>query len=83
MGVRPLEYFSLCAPVRPSTARSNQKLLCPLPPNRAAIVGADNVTGEGGAILVTGMAARDRCGDLKGNWRFLEGCESASCCASI
>jgi hypothetical protein len=37
-------------------------------------VGADNVTGKGGAILVTGMAARDRSGDPKGNWRFLEGC---------
>eukprot|EP01046_Picozoa_sp_COSAG06_P028206 COSAG06_NODE_2529_length_6714_cov_2.777627_7_plen_66_part_00 len=32
------------------------------------------MTGKGGAILVTGMAARDRSGDPKGNWRFLEGC---------
>jgi hypothetical protein len=66
MGVRPLEYFSLCAP---SAAR-----VFVLPLDRGAGRAADNVTGKGGAILVTGMAARDRSGDPKGNWRFLEGC---------
>ena len=33
-----------------------------------------NISGRGGAVLYTGMAARDMSGDPKGNWRFLEGC---------
>ena len=33
-----------------------------------------NQTNAGGAILYTGMAARDLSGALNGNWHFLEGC---------